>query len=93
VAESLLQSLEAVSDFQAQWAIYQSSRSLSPNHTIFSSRILKTSSIHFNPDTFYHPNPSHHGTTDFKESFFLEEDHRQFNAGFFNIKPGRSACD
>lgn len=41
----------------------------------------------FNPDSFYHPNPSHHGTTDVKESYFLDQDHRQFDAGFFNIKP------
>jgi hybrid polyketide synthase / nonribosomal peptide synthetase ACE1 len=41
----------------------------------------------FNPDGFYHPNPSHHGTTDVKESYFLGEDHRQFDASFFNIKP------
>ncbi|KAH6869498.1 polyketide synthetase [Thelonectria olida] len=41
----------------------------------------------FNTDSFYHPDPSHHGTTDVRESYFLEEDHRQFDAAFFNIKP------
>ncbi|KAM0798176.1 thiolase-like protein [Usnea florida] len=41
----------------------------------------------FNPDSFYPPNPSHHGTIDIKESNFLNEDHRQFDAGLFNVKP------
>ncbi|KAI4671892.1 putative Hybrid PKS-NRPS biosynthetic cluster [Alternaria triticimaculans] len=41
----------------------------------------------FNIDNFYHPDPNHHATTDVRESYFLEEDHRHFDAGFFNIKP------
>lgn len=41
----------------------------------------------FNIDNFYHPDPSHHGTTDVRESYFLDGDHRQFDAAFFNIKP------
>nr|A0A7L9EYL1.1 RecName: Full=Hybrid PKS-NRPS synthetase xenE; AltName: Full=Xenoacremones biosynthesis cluster protein E [Xenoacremonium sp. BF-2018a]QOJ72663.1 XenE [Xenoacremonium sp. BF-2018a] len=41
----------------------------------------------FNSDAFYHPKPFHHGTSDVRESYFLEEDHRQFDAAFFNIKP------
>jgi hybrid polyketide synthase/nonribosomal peptide synthetase ACE1 len=41
----------------------------------------------FNIDNFYHPNPNHHATTDVRESYFLDEDHRHFDAGFFNIKP------
>ncbi|KXH56088.1 lovastatin nonaketide synthase [Colletotrichum salicis] len=41
----------------------------------------------FNADSFYHPNSSHHGTTDVRESYFLKEDHRHFDAAFFNIKP------
>ncbi|KAJ5656202.1 hypothetical protein N7507_008152 [Penicillium longicatenatum] len=41
----------------------------------------------FNIDNFYHPNPTHHSTTHVKESYFLDEDHRHFDAGFFNIKP------
>ena len=40
----------------------------------------------FNADRFYHPDPSHHGTTNVTESYFLQEDHRLFDAGFFNIK-------
>lgn len=41
----------------------------------------------FNINNFYHPDPSHHATTDVRESYFLDEDHRHFDAGFFNIKP------
>ncbi|KAL9121258.1 MAG: hypothetical protein Q9187_002183 [Circinaria calcarea] len=41
----------------------------------------------FNPDGFYHPNGMHHGTSNVTESYFLQEDHRVFDAGFFNIKP------
>lgn len=41
----------------------------------------------FNIDNFYHPDPTHHATTHVRESYFLEEDHRHFDAGFFNIKP------
>ncbi|TQV90541.1 hybrid NRPS/PKS enzyme [Cordyceps javanica] len=41
----------------------------------------------FSIDNFYHPNPSHHATTDVQQSYFLNEDHRHFDAGFFNIKP------
>jgi hybrid polyketide synthase/nonribosomal peptide synthetase ACE1 len=41
----------------------------------------------FNIDNFYHPDPTHHSTTHVRESYFLDEDHRHFDAGFFNIKP------
>ncbi|TPX14116.1 uncharacterized protein E0L32_000510 [Thyridium curvatum] len=41
----------------------------------------------FNIDNFYHPEPTHHSTTHVQESYFLDEDHRHFDAGFFNIKP------
>ncbi|KAL8727608.1 MAG: hypothetical protein Q9166_005916 [cf. Caloplaca sp. 2 TL-2023] len=41
----------------------------------------------FNVDAFYHPDGLHHGTTNVTESYFLHEDHRLFDAGFFNIKP------
>ena len=40
----------------------------------------------FSADRFYHPDPSHHGTTNVTESYFLQEDHRLFDAGFFNVK-------
>ncbi|WEW56050.1 hypothetical protein PRK78_001485 [Emydomyces testavorans] len=41
----------------------------------------------FNIDGFYHPNGMHHGTSNVKQSYLLQEDHRAFDAGFFNIKP------
>lgn len=44
----------------------------------------------FNIDGFYHPDGSHHGTTNVKESYFLEEDHRRFDAQFFSIQPGEA---
>ncbi len=44
----------------------------------------------FNVDTFYHPEATHHGTTNATKSYFLEEDISQFDAGFFNIQPMES---
>ena len=41
----------------------------------------------FNAEAFYHPDGLHHGTTNVRESYFLHEDHRVFDAAFFNIKP------
>ncbi|CRG89192.1 Nonribosomal peptide synthetase 14 [Talaromyces islandicus] len=41
----------------------------------------------FNPEAFYHPDGSHHGTTNVRHSYMLEEDLRHFDAQFFNIKP------
>jgi hybrid polyketide synthase / nonribosomal peptide synthetase ACE1 len=40
----------------------------------------------FNTDGFYHSDPMHHGATNVTESYFLQGDHRAFDAGFFNIK-------
>jgi Polyketide synthase modules and related proteins len=37
---------------------------------------------------YYHPDPTHHGTTDVQESYFLEEDPFVFDNAFFNIQPG-----
>lgn len=42
----------------------------------------------FNLDRFYHKDGSHHGTCNVKETYFLEEDVRQFDAAFFGIPPG-----
>lgn len=39
----------------------------------------------FNIDQFYHPNGLHHGSTNTQEAYFLTEDVRSFDAGFFNI--------
>lgn len=41
----------------------------------------------FNLDRFYHPVGTHHGTSNVKETYFLDEDVRRFDAGFFNIPP------
>ncbi|OKL60321.1 hypothetical protein UA08_04451 [Talaromyces atroroseus] len=49
--------------------------------------LTKISNERFNPDAFYHPDGMHHGTSNVKESYLLREDHRAFDAGFFNIKP------
>ena len=41
----------------------------------------------FNRDAFYHPDNTHHGTSNVLHSYFLSEDLRQFDAQFFGIKP------
>ena len=41
----------------------------------------------FNYKGFYHPDGAHHGTTNVQDSYLLAEDHRVFDAQFFNIKP------
>lgn len=44
----------------------------------------------FNPAGFYHPDGSHHGTTNVRHSYLLEEDIRVFDAAFFNISPNEA---
>lgn len=41
----------------------------------------------FNIKGFYHPDGAHHGTTDSPKAYWLEQDHRVFDASFFNITP------
>jgi len=41
----------------------------------------------FNIKSFYHPDGEHHGTTDSPNAYFVEQDHRVFDAAFFNISP------
>ncbi|KAJ5485543.1 Polyketide synthase-nonribosomal peptide synthetase [Penicillium diatomitis] len=41
----------------------------------------------FNTKTFYHPDGSHHGTTNVRHSYLLSDDHRLFDAQFFGTKP------
>ncbi|KAJ5758973.1 hypothetical protein N7520_006129 [Penicillium odoratum] len=41
----------------------------------------------FNPDAFYHPDSSHHGTSNVRHSYVLSDDHRLFDAQFFGTKP------
>ncbi|KAJ4007634.1 hypothetical protein NW752_010300 [Fusarium irregulare] len=44
----------------------------------------------FNIDAFYHPDPLHHGTTNTRYSYFLDEDPAQFDAQFFGITPAEA---
>ncbi|KAI1100045.1 hypothetical protein F4804DRAFT_348896 [Jackrogersella minutella] len=41
----------------------------------------------FNPNGFYHPDGTHHGTTNVRNAYLLEEDYRHFDAQFFQTKP------
>ncbi|GAB1212301.1 hypothetical protein ATERTT37_001439 [Aspergillus terreus] len=45
----------------------------------------------FNPEGFYHPNGSHHGTSNVLHSYLLEEDHRHFDAQFFGTKTSEAS--
>lgn len=44
----------------------------------------------FNPTAYFHPNGSHHGTTDCQEAYFLDEDVSRFDNSFFNIQPAEA---
>ncbi|GAP93361.2 putative lovastatin nonaketide synthase protein [Rosellinia necatrix] len=44
----------------------------------------------FDTTRFYHPDGSHHGTTNVRQSYFLEEDVRVFDAAFFNLSPNEA---
>ncbi len=41
----------------------------------------------FDSTAYYHPDASHHGTTDCQASYFLDENIAEFDHGFFNILP------
>src|SRR5579862_3394268 len=41
----------------------------------------------FSADGFYHVDAEHHGTSDVNKGYFLSEDHRHFDAAFFNSNP------
>ncbi|KAI0834000.1 beta-ketoacyl synthase domain-containing protein [Hypoxylon sp. FL0890] len=41
----------------------------------------------FNATAFYHPDGEYHGTTNSIKAYWLEQDHRTFDAAFFNITP------
>ncbi|KAK4131282.1 ketoacyl-synt-domain-containing protein [Trichocladium antarcticum] len=41
----------------------------------------------FNIEAFYHPDGEYHGTTNSPKAYFLDHDHRVFDASFFNITP------
>ncbi|RYP90585.1 hypothetical protein DL770_003295 [Monosporascus sp. CRB-9-2] len=38
-------------------------------------------------DGYYHPDGDHHGASNARESYFIEQDHRVFDAAFFGISP------
>ncbi|KAI1296127.1 hypothetical protein F5Y03DRAFT_398957 [Xylaria venustula] len=44
-------------------------------------------SSRFDPKTFYHPNSQHHGSTNTKYAYILQEEPRLFDRDFFNISP------
>ena len=44
----------------------------------------------FNPKGYYHPDGTHHGTTNVRQSYLLDEDLRVFDATFFNISPNEA---
>ncbi|KAI5920866.1 hypothetical protein F4810DRAFT_713065 [Camillea tinctor] len=41
----------------------------------------------FNAKAFYHEDGEYHGTTDSTKAYWLDQDHRVFDAGFFHISP------
>ncbi|KAF4548756.1 Polyketide synthase-nonribosomal peptide synthetase-like protein [Elsinoe fawcettii] len=41
----------------------------------------------FNADGFYHKDSDHHGTTNVRHSYVLDQNIRQFDSSFFGIKP------
>ncbi|KAI1204501.1 beta-ketoacyl synthase domain-containing protein [Annulohypoxylon truncatum] len=41
----------------------------------------------FNATAFYHPDGEYHGTTNSIKAYWLQQDHRVFDAGMFNITP------
>lgn len=41
----------------------------------------------FNVDRFYHSDNMHHGTSNIRHSYLLEEDFKAFDANFFGVKP------
>lgn len=44
----------------------------------------------FDTSSFYHPDGSHHGTSNVLRSYFLDDDIRAFDASFFNITPNEA---
>lgn len=44
----------------------------------------------FDTTAFYHADGSHHGTTNVQHAYLLQEDLKQFDAGFFNISPNEA---
>ncbi|RSL81518.1 hypothetical protein CEP51_005809 [Fusarium floridanum] len=51
------------------------------------SALGKVPETRYNPDGFYHPNGERAGTSNTKEGYFIKDDVRRFDAGFFSITP------
>ena len=49
--------------------------------------LKKVPHTRFNSDAFFHQDGDHHGTTNVDQSYFIDEDPRKFDAGFFNMTP------
>lgn len=54
--------------------------------------IKKIPKDRFNTDALYHPEPTHHGTSNAQYSYLLEQDIGEFDANFFNIHPKEAEC-
>ncbi|KAF4335575.1 polyketide synthase [Fusarium beomiforme] len=52
--------------------------------------LTKVPPSRYNADAFYHPDSKHHGTTNVRDSYFLNEDPSSFDNNFFNIQPGEA---
>ncbi|KAE9373525.1 hypothetical protein N431DRAFT_482543 [Stipitochalara longipes BDJ] len=53
--------------------------------------VLKDISLdRFDPRGYYHPDGIHHGTTNVRQSYLLDEDLRVFDSTFFNISPNEA---
>lgn len=46
----------------------------------------------FNPHGFYHPDGEYHGHSNVRHSYVLAEDHRAFDADFFNISAAEASA-
>ncbi|KAJ3460440.1 hypothetical protein MRS44_011307 [Fusarium solani] len=51
------------------------------------SALGKVPETRYNPDGFYHPNGERAGISNTKEGYFIKDDVRRFDAGFFSITP------
>ncbi|KAI9934804.1 hypothetical protein ASPWEDRAFT_175532 [Aspergillus wentii DTO 134E9] len=46
----------------------------------------------YSTDAFYHPEPTHHGTSNAQYSYLLDDHPAEFDANFFNIPPKEAEC-
>lgn len=46
----------------------------------------------FNISRYYHPDSSHHGTSNVRHSYFLEDDFKRFDSGFFGVKVSEASA-